>query len=151
MELNDTRLRFLFEAHRCGSMRAASEVMDVAPSSVSRHITALEEEVGLPVIDKGRHSVQLTEAGRALLEYYTQRRMQLESVKAALDDLRSMRTGHVRIGVGQNLVDPLLAAAIHRYRQDLPGIRIHGFERKEGRQPHRDGGLPDPGRSHDRQ
>ena len=125
MELNDTRLRVLFEAHRCGSMRAASEVMDVAPSSVSRHIAALEEEVGIAVIVKGRHSVQLTEAGHALLAYYSDRRMHLESVKAELEDLRSMRTGHVRIGIGQNLVDPLLTRAIQRYREELPGIRIH--------------------------
>jgi hypothetical protein len=34
---------------------------------------------------------------------------------------------------------------------DLPGIGIHGFERKGGRQPHRDGGLPDPGWSYDRE
>lgn len=125
MELNDTRLRVLFEAHRCGSMRAASEAMDVAPSSVSRQIAALEEEVGIAVIVKGRHSVRLTEAGEALLAYYSDRRVQLESVKAELEDLRSMRTGHVRIGIGQNLVDPLLTQAIQRYREELPGIRIH--------------------------
>jgi hypothetical protein len=47
MEISDSRLKYLYEAHRQGTMRAASEFFNVAPSSVSRQIASLERELGL--------------------------------------------------------------------------------------------------------
>ncbi|MGJ7574829.1 LysR family transcriptional regulator [Variovorax sp. RB2P76] len=128
MEVNDSRLRYLYEAERRGTMRAASEHFNVAPSSVSRQIAALERELGVSLVEKGRHTVKLTEAGRLLVDYYRERNGRYESLMAALDDVRGMRTGHVRVAVGQALVNSLLARVIDRYRRDWPGIRIHVME-----------------------
>jgi DNA-binding transcriptional LysR family regulator len=41
-------LRAFDETVRSGSIRKASEVLGVAPSSVSRHIAILERKLGLP-------------------------------------------------------------------------------------------------------
>lgn len=125
MEISDSRLRYLYEAHRQGTMRAASEHFNVAPSSVSRQIASLERELGLTLVEKGRHTVHLTEAGELLVAYFRERIGRHETLANALDDLRGMRTGHVRVAVGQSLVNSLLASVIHKYRQGWPGIRIH--------------------------
>ncbi len=128
MEVSDSRLKYLHEAHRRGTMRAASEHFDVAPSSVSRQIAGLERELGLQLVEKGLHKVRLTEAGRLLVDYYEQRNSHHEDLVAALDDLRGMRSGHVRLAVGQNLVTTLLAQVIQQYRSEWPGIRVHVTE-----------------------
>lgn len=128
MEISDSRLKYLYEAHRQGTMRAASEHFNVAPSSVSRQISSLERELGLTLVEKGRHTVHLTEAGEVLVAFYRERVGRHESLVSALDDLRGMRTGHVHVAVGQSLVNSLLAGVIQRYRQDWPGIRVHVTE-----------------------
>jgi DNA-binding transcriptional LysR family regulator len=128
MEISDSRLKYLYEAHRQGTMRAASEFFNIAPSSVSRQIAGLERELGLVLVEKGRHTVHLTEAGKLLVDYYRERVGRHEALISALDDLRGMRTGHVRVAVGQSLVNSLLATVIQRYRTEWPGIRVHVTE-----------------------
>ena len=63
MALTDAKLRYLAETASLGSMRAASEKLDVAVSSISRQIAQLEADIGLPLIERGRRSIKLTEAG----------------------------------------------------------------------------------------
>lgn len=54
MQINDGRIHFLYQAWRSGSMRAASEILEMAPSSISRQIARLEHEVGSTLIEHGR-------------------------------------------------------------------------------------------------
>ncbi|MBW8077744.1 MAG: LysR family transcriptional regulator, partial [Gallionella sp.] len=61
--LSDAKLRYLAEAAALGSMHAASEKLDVAVSSISRQIAQLESELGLPLIERGRRALKLTQAG----------------------------------------------------------------------------------------
>jgi DNA-binding transcriptional LysR family regulator len=128
MELSDSRLKYLYEAHRRGTMRAASEYFNVAPSSISRQISGLEKELGLTLVEKGRHTVKLTEAGQLLVEYFHERMGSNEALLAALDDVRGMRAGHLRIATGQSLINTILARVIAKYRAHWPGMRIHVTE-----------------------
>lgn len=105
-------------------MRAAADQMDVAPSSVSRQIAALETETGLTLIEHGRRDIRLTDAGQRLLEYHTE----LLSIRERLtDDLASLSgnlTGKVSIGIGEGF----LGTALFRSFDDLfavyPGIAM---------------------------
>jgi len=62
--LNEIPLKYLYESARQGTMRAASEELDVATSSISRQITSLEKELGISLIEKNRRGIKLTEAGQ---------------------------------------------------------------------------------------
>ena len=48
----EIRLRYLYEAARLGTMRAASEELNVATSSISRQIAALEKDLGMRLIER---------------------------------------------------------------------------------------------------
>lgn len=52
---------------RHGSLRAAAEVLGVKPSTVSHQLKSLEEQLGTALFIRTTRSVNLTEAGRALL------------------------------------------------------------------------------------
>ncbi|TPN51639.1 LysR family transcriptional regulator [Mesorhizobium sp. B1-1-9] len=118
------RLRYLYESVRLGTMRAASDFLDMAPSSISRQITALEKEIGIELIEKNRHRVLLTPAGERLIEYYRDRLAQQEALVTDLDDLKGLRTGHLRIAVGTGLMRVVIARAVAEYTARLPGVRI---------------------------
>lgn len=105
-------------------MRAASEKMDVAPSSVSRQIAALEDEIGMAVIEHGRRDIRLTEAGQRLIEYHTELQSTREKLFEDLADLAGNVTGRVDIGIGEGF----LGSALFRSFDDLytayPGIAM---------------------------
>lgn len=120
----DERLRYLYESHRLRTMRAASEFFDVAPSSVSRQIASLEEELGLALVERGRHSIQLTAAGAMVLDYYRDRLAQREALIAGIDDLRGLRKGHLFVAAGHGLLRMPLIRTLRDYMEHHPGIAL---------------------------
>ena len=128
MDINDSQLKYLFESFARGTMTAASEHFNVAPSSVSRQISALERELGVSLLEKGRHRVVLTPAGQLLVDYYQERMGRRDALVAALDDLRSTHRGTVSLATGQGLLGPILMPAVRAFRQGWPGIRVQVFE-----------------------
>jgi DNA-binding transcriptional LysR family regulator len=122
--ISDDRLRYLFESVRLGTMRAASEFLNVAPSSVSRQIAALEKELGITLIEKGRHTVQLTGAGELVLQYYRDQLAHSEALRAEIEDLKGLRTGHFQIAIGHGLLRATLVEVLSDYMTTYPGVAI---------------------------
>lgn len=120
----DGSLRYLYESVRLGTMRAASEYLNMAPSSISRQIAGLEKELGIDLVEKSRHTIQLTAAGQLVLEYYRDRLSQREALTAGIDDLRGLRKGHILIAVGQGLVRMPLVRSISEFIDRYPGIKL---------------------------
>lgn len=120
----DDRLRYLYESVRLGTMRAASEYLNMAPSSISRQIAGLEKELGIDLVEKSRHTVQLTSAGQLVLQYYRDRLSQRETLISGIDDIRGRRKGHIVIAVGQGLVRMPLVRSISEFVEKFPGIGI---------------------------
>ncbi|WP_417268181.1 LysR family transcriptional regulator [Celeribacter baekdonensis] len=108
MHLNDRRIRFLYESWRCGSMRAAADLLEVAPSSISRQISQLESETGTPLIEHGRREIRLTDAGHAVIDYFRARQASVELLESQLLELSTARAGHVEIAIGEGFLGPAL-------------------------------------------
>lgn len=122
--LSDTRLRYLYESAQLGTMRAASEKLDVATSSVSRQIGELESELGLALTEKGRRKIKLTEAGELACEYYRQKLSQEEVFLSALGDLKSIRTGKIKLAVGEAFVTQHFSDMLQDYMRDYQGMEV---------------------------
>ena len=123
-KFHDHRLRYLAEAVRGGTMRAASENLNVAPSSISRQIAQLEDELGVPLIERSRRRLKLTEAGEIALNYYRELATQQEAFVSRLRDLKGLRGGTVRLAVGEALIGDLLLEVLQRFMEQYPEIRI---------------------------
>lgn len=119
-----SRWRYFYEAVRHGSMRAASEHLDVAPSSVSRQIALLEEELGVLLIERGRRSIKLTEAGELAVAHYREQRSAEETFFSKIDDIRGLRRGTVVLGMGEGFVGSPFAKTLDRFMDEFPDIRL---------------------------
>ena len=122
-DFSDERLRYLYESARLGSMRAASEFLNMAPSSISRQIAGMEKELGIELIERSRHTVQLTAAGQLAVQYYRDRLSQREALTSSIDDLRGHRQGHIVVAVGQGLVRMPLVRSLSEFVEKFPGSR----------------------------
>jgi len=123
--LHDLNLRYLYEAAKLGSMRAAADQLGVAVSSVSRQISQLEAEVGMVLIEHGRRNVKLTEAGRLLIEYYAEQLTQRELFEGRLADLKGLRTGRIELAIGEGFLGAPLSRLISRFVGKYQGLLVN--------------------------
>lgn len=110
MELS--ALRTFVEVMRRGSFAAVARDQDVAPSSVSRAIAALEEELGVRLFQRSTRRLEPTEAGRVYFERIETIVDELEHAGHMAVDMSSSPKGSLRITApqtfGQLHIVPLL-------------------------------------------
>ncbi|MDR3396664.1 MAG: LysR family transcriptional regulator [Pandoraea sp.] len=122
--ITESRLPYLFEAVQCGTVRAAADRLDIAPSAVSRQIALLEAELAMPLIERHKRGVHLTQAGRLLMEYYREQRAHQEDLLAKLQEVRGLRRGHIRLAVGEGFVSDLMGAPLQYFCKRYPDITL---------------------------
>lgn len=69
MSLVSPHLRYFLETARLGSIRKASERLNISPSAVYRSIQNTELDLGATLFERTSKGVDLTPAGRVLAEY----------------------------------------------------------------------------------
>jgi DNA-binding transcriptional LysR family regulator len=122
---NIVRLRYLYESARLGTMHAAGDSLDVATSSVSRQIAQLEQELGLPLIEKGRRGVKLTEAGEAACAHYKEKLSQEEAFLSHIEAMKKARSGKIALAVGEAFVTQRFSNMLSDFMSEYPDMEIH--------------------------
>ncbi len=124
MPLHEVSLRYLNEAAKLGSMRAAADRLGVAVSSISRQIAQLETEAGIALIEHGRRSVKLTEAGNLMVAYYCEHVAHREAFDLRLADLKGLRSGQVKLVIGEGFIGEALSGVLSRFAARHEGVQI---------------------------
>jgi DNA-binding transcriptional LysR family regulator len=123
--VSELNLRYLYEAAKLGSMRAAADSLGVAVSSVSRQISQLEADVGIALIEHGRRNIKLTEAGLLLTAHYSEQQQFNEALEAKLSDLKGLRTGRILLAIGEGFIGQPLSTLLTRFNAKHPGLFIN--------------------------
>jgi DNA-binding transcriptional LysR family regulator len=121
MELS--RLRsFIVLAERLHFGEAA-RLLRLSQPALSKQIRQLEDEVGAPLFDRGRHGARLTEVGSLFAE---EARRLVQQAEAALEQGRRAARGEVgrlAIGFGFSTVT-LVPRVISKFRLRHPGVGV---------------------------
>jgi len=123
--MSNNPIRYFAEVVRCGSIREASERLNVAPSALSRQIQNLEHELGMPLFERQPRGMALTGAGEIYARYAQTVTLEEDRVRGELEDLRGLRRGVVRIATIEGVVAELLTTVIAVFRAKFPGIRFN--------------------------
>lgn len=117
-------MRMFVEVARRGSFAAAARDRDVDPSSVSRAVALLEEELGVRLFQRTTRRVALTEAGEIYLARVT---ALVDELDFARDEARGVSTGPVgtlrltaSVAFGNTCLVPLLP----EFRERYPGVKL---------------------------
>ena len=122
--VNLQRVRYLYEAVRFGTLRAAADYLDLAPSAVSRQITLLESELATMFVERHSRGVRLTDEGRMLLEYFKDVQSQQENLLSRLEEVRGLQRGHVNLAVGEGFIGDFMSAPMQQFHQRYPKITL---------------------------
>jgi DNA-binding transcriptional LysR family regulator len=103
----------------------AAEKLGISQPTLSQQIRQLEQRMGTPLFRRIGKKTYLTEAGDVLLKHGLKVFHELEQAKAAIDQLRGMQRGRLRIGCSGN---HLLTSTIAAFHERYPGIELSVHE-----------------------
>jgi DNA-binding transcriptional LysR family regulator len=107
-----------------GSFSLAAQQLRLSQPSVSYQVKELEETLGLPLLDRLGKRIQLTEAG-TILYGYTRRTLDvLDEAALALEEMRGIKRGSLRVGASTTVGIYLLPAALGAFKKLHPGLVI---------------------------
>ena len=115
-----TTLRVFDAVVRHGGFVAAQRELDTSLSTISNHIRALEDRLGVKVCHRGREGFRLTEQGRIVIVEARRLLLALDDFALQASDLRRQLLGQLRIGLADSIAtDPALhlSEAIARFKR----------------------------------
>ena len=115
-------LRFFLELSRTGSLSRAAQRLGVDRNTVARRVAALEEELGLPLFERGPQGWTRTAAGDDLAALATRVEEDVLAIARHADARDTALSGTVRLTTATHLAAFLLAPALPRLRERHPGL-----------------------------
>jgi len=125
-------LRAFVEVVRQGGFSQAAKVVFATQSTVSKAVRQLEDEIGVPLLDRIGHRSVLTVAGEVVFRRALKILVEHDDLAAELSELQGLRRGALRLGLpalSSNTFAPLFAV----YRERYPGIDSRLVEHGSGR------------------
>jgi DNA-binding transcriptional LysR family regulator len=118
------QLRVFGAAVKSGGFTRAGEDLHLSQSTVSQHIKLLEEELGCPLFLRVGKRVQVTEAGKVLLQYAERIFRDLKNAEMAVREVNALKRGTVRLGVGPTTLIYRLPPVLGDYKRRFPDIEL---------------------------
>lgn len=121
---NLERLRVFHAVAQAESFTKAAESLHLTQSGISKHVKAMEEELGAPLFEREARKVSLTQAGEILYEAAQEVLGSVASAEQRIQELAGLGRGRLRVGasfpVGLYVLPRVLAA----YRKEHPAIEV---------------------------
>lgn len=102
-----------------------AEELYISQSVLSRHISSLEDELGVQLISRSRSSFELTEAGQAVLESFRKILLEYQDLLTRISGLSQQESGEIHVGVLYYDYSSYVAKIREALREHYPNIRIH--------------------------
>ncbi len=118
------QLRTFKKVADLNSFSLAAHELRLSQPSVSYQVKELEEALGLPLLDRLGKRVQLTEAGSVLYSYARRALDVLDEASVALEEIRGIKRGNLRVGASTTVGIYLLPAALGAFKKLHPGLVI---------------------------
>ncbi|MEY1390922.1 HTH-type transcriptional activator IlvY [Providencia stuartii] len=122
MDIRDLKL-FLHLAESCHFGRT-SKAMYVSPSTLSRQIQRLEEQLGHPLFIRDNRSVKLTQAGEHLKQFAQQTLLQYQQLQHVLNQQSPSLTGELRLFCSVTAAYSHLPQILDKFRALHPLVEI---------------------------
>ncbi|MDN2565466.1 LysR family transcriptional regulator [Aquibium sp. A9E412] len=118
------KLRVFHAAAEAGSFTHAAESLHLSQSAISRQVSALEKDVGVPLFHRHARGLVLTEQGEMLYRTAHDVLMKLESVKMRLLEAKDRPSGMLKVSTTVGLGTGWLTERIPEFVDLYPDIQL---------------------------
>lgn len=116
------QLEIFAKVAEMGSFSRAAEALHLTQPTVSEHIRALEDELGVRLLDRLGRGTATTRAGQLLLSYATRILALSREARQALEGYQGRMRGELVVGGSTIPGEYLLPAVIGRFREKFPEV-----------------------------
>lgn len=120
-------LRVFDAVARHGGFAAAQAELNISPSTISNHIRALEDRLGVSLCRRGREGFELTEQGALVIAAARRLFQSLDDFALDVGELSQQLVGQLKIGLVDSIVtDPnmRLSQAIARFKAQPNAVSV---------------------------
>ncbi|PRD45243.1 LysR family transcriptional regulator [Phyllobacterium phragmitis] len=118
------KLRIFHAAAEAGSFTHAAQTLHLSQSAISRQVSALEQDVGVPLFQRHARGLILTEQGELLYRTAHDVLMKLENVRSRLAESREKPTGRLRVTTTVGLGSGWLIERVQEFIELYPDVRL---------------------------
>jgi DNA-binding transcriptional LysR family regulator len=122
--MNLAALQVLLQVVESGSFSAAALQLGVSQSAVSRTIATLEDELGVPLLHRGRFGACLTPTGERLLPHVQTMLEVRQTIAQEVNITKGLQGGRIRIASFRSAATHILPPQIADFRQRYPNVEI---------------------------
>jgi DNA-binding transcriptional LysR family regulator len=119
-----SQLRYLVALAEERHFTRAATREHIAQPALSQQIRRLEDEVGLPLVERTTRRVSITQAGDVLVARARRILAELEAADYELQSLRGLQTGHVSVGALHTMGPVDLSLVLAIFRQRYPAVEL---------------------------
>lgn len=122
--MNWDNIQFFMAYVRAGSLIAAARTLATSPATVSRRISALEKEVGLPLLQRLPHGMVLTPGANRLVDIWGAAEQLLQGALERVGALPDGLSPSIRFSTTPSLAYGLIFPALHRFQTQWPKVQL---------------------------
>ncbi len=124
MALDWDKLRVFHAAAEAGSFTHAADRLKLSQSAISRQVSALEQDVGVPLFHRHARGLELTEQGEILFHTAHEVLMKLENVRVRLTETKDRPSGLLRVTTTVGLGSGWLTERLPEFLDLYPDIQL---------------------------
>ena len=118
------KIRLFYEVAEAGSFTRAGENLGLNQSSISRHISALEHDLKVPLFHRHARGLILTEHGEILFRTARDMLMRIEATRSRLDETSELPAGNLKVTATVGIGAIWLAKRVSEFLGIYPDVRI---------------------------
>ena len=122
MDIQNIRA-FLMVAEMRSFSRAAEKLFITQPA-ISKRISTLEFALDCQLFDRLGKSIQLTQAGEALIPSYQRIISELDETQRIISNLRTQVSGHLKFGTSHHIGLHRLPPVLRQYTRQYPDVEL---------------------------
>ena len=126
MELQ--QIRYFVAVAETGNVTVAAARLHLSQPALSRQVRALEDELGVPLFDRVRQRIRLTEAGRFFLDRARQLICDAETAALQVRELYAQAGRTIRLGTLTVFLDDLVIPAVRDFRKKVARSEVALFD-----------------------
>ncbi|MBX2862940.1 MAG: LysR family transcriptional regulator [Leptolyngbyaceae cyanobacterium MAG.088] len=119
-----SQLRALVAISNTQNFSEAALELNLSQSTISHSIAALESELGVVLVNRGRHGATLTPLGETICTKSQQMLQNLDDIGQLASQSRGVDGGQVRVAAFRSMASNVLPGAIAKLHTTYPNIQV---------------------------
>ena len=123
--MNVSKYKVLLTAVDTGSFSSAARELGYTQSGLTHMMNALEEELGISILQRGYYGIKLTQAGERILPYIRSLVMSEDALINEIELVKSYGDNIIRIGAFSSMAGTWLPYIVERFNTEFPDVTVN--------------------------